>query len=174
MWYNLCRLQMETQEPSSAHDSYEPTSAQAGRASALRRFNVLYVYAPLGFFAAVAVGMTVFLLIVALNPPGENALFLISGLADVALVLALLPVLIMGAAVLVMIGYAFVQARKRGTAPVRQTQRLFWRMENIVGRLYAQTQAGALAVTRPFISLHGAGAYLRELSRQISKLIRRS
>ena len=165
---------MDAQEISQVEQSYEPTQEQAERAAALRRFNMLFIYGPIGFITAIVLGLVIFLLIVALNPPGNEALLFISGLADVAIVVALLPILIVGAALLALVSYGYVRARQQGTAPVRQTQRLLWRMDNVVGRLRGQTKEIATKVARPFISANSVAAYIKTLMNQVMKLVKRS
>ena len=165
---------METREISQSEHSYEPTVEQAARAAELRRFNLLFVYGPLGLLTASVIGVIVFLLVIAISQPSDEALLFISGLADVALVIAMLPILIVGAALLGLIAYGYYSGRQRGMAPVRQTQRLFWRMDNIVGRLRVRTDATANSVIRPLMSVGGAVTYVKVLIRKILKLVKRS
>ena len=165
---------MDAQELKQVEPSHEPTQEQAERAAALRRFNWMFIYGPIGLAAAITLGLVIFLLIIALNPPSDEALLFISGLADVALVIALLPFLIVGAALLGLIAYGYVRARQQGMAPVRQTQRLLWRMDNLVGRLRGRTKEAASQVARPFISAHSIVAYVKALMYQTSRLLKRS
>jgi uncharacterized integral membrane protein len=165
---------MDPQELSQVEQSYEPTQEQAERAATLRRFNMLFVYGPIGLIAGIALGLVIFLLIVALNPPSDDALQFISGLADVALVIALLPLLIVGAALLGLIAYGYVRARQQGMAPIRQTQRLLWRMDNVAGRLRGRTKEIASIVARPFISANSLVAYVKALMNQVLRLLKRS
>jgi heme/copper-type cytochrome/quinol oxidase subunit 4 len=165
---------MDAQELSQAEHSYEPTQEQAERAAELRRFNLLFIYGPIGLIAAIVLGLVAFLLIVAVNPPSDEALLFISGLADVAIVVALLPILIVGAALLSLIAYGYVRARQQGMAPIRQTQRLLWRMDNVVGRLRGRTKEIASIVASPFISANSLVAYVKALINQVLRLLKRS
>ena len=165
---------MDAQELSQIEESYEPTQVQVERAAALRKFNLLFVYGPIGLVAAIAFGLIIFLLIVVLNPPSDDALLFISGLADAALVIALLPTVIIGAALLSLIAYSYIRARQQGMAPIRQTQRLLWRMDNVVGRLRSLTKETASKVARPFISVNSFAAYVKALVYQVLKLLKRS
>lgn len=165
---------METQDLIQGEQSYEPTARQAERAAALRRFNLLFVYLPIGLLMAAVLAIVVFLLIVAISPPGAEALPMISGLADAALTIALLPVLVVGAVLLALIVYGFVKSRQRGVAPIRQTQRLLWRLDNVVGQVRLRTSEVAPKVARPFISVQSVYAYIRALTQQITRLFRRS
>ena len=164
---------MESQEITQTERSYEPTVEQAERAADLRRFNLLFVYGPIGLLAAITVSLIVILLVIAVSPPSDEALLFISGLADVALVIAILPILIVGAAGLALIAYGYYRGRQRGMAPVRQTQRLLWRMDNVVGRLRVRTGETADSVVRPFMSVNGAITYIKVLILQIVRIIKR-
>ena len=170
---------METQEivqqdEVQAESLYEPTAEQVERAYALRRFNLLFVYVPIGLISAIVVVLVVILLIVAIGQTNEQSLLFLSGLADVALVIALLPVIVIGAVLLGLIGYGYAQGRRSGMAPIRQTQRLLWRMDNLVGRLRVRTEQTADSVARPFLTLNGAAAYARTLFAQLINMVKRS
>jgi len=165
---------METQEVIQPEHEYEPTLEQAERAAALRRFNRLYIYVPIGLVSTITAVVVILLLIIAVNPPSAEALLFISGLADAALVIAMLPFVLLGAAGIALMAYAYSGARKRGTAPVRQTQRLLWRMDNLVGRVRVQTKRTANEIGRPFIRVNELVTYIRVLMLQLVKLVKRS
>lgn len=165
---------MDAQELSQVEESYKPTQEQAERAAALRRFNLLFVYGPVGLISAIVLGLVILLLIVVLNPPSDGALLFISGLADAALVIALLPIVIIGAALLSLIAYSYYRARQRGMAPIRQTQRLLWRMDVVVGKLRDLTKETASKVARPFILANSYAVYMKALAYQVLKLVKRS
>jgi len=164
---------MISEESTRQEVLYEPTAGQAKRAQELRRFNLLYVYLPIGLMSALTVVTVVLLLIVAITQPNVEALLWLSGLADIALVLAMLPVIVVGVIILSLSAYIYIQARRSGTAPIRQTQRLLWRMDNVVGRLRVRTDEAALVVAQPFFKLQGVVAYVRALIIQIIDMVRR-
>lgn len=165
---------MEAQEVTQAEYDYEPTVEQAQRASSLRKFNILFVYVPMALVGTISLGLIIFMLIVAVRPPNDEALLFISGLADAALIIAILPVVVVGIAVLGLVAYGYSRARQSGTAPIRQTQRLFWRMDNVVGRLGTRTNRIANDIARPFISVNGTITYIKVFINQLIKLIKRS
>lgn len=165
---------METQEIAHNETPYEPTTEQSERAAKLRRFNLLFIYVPIGLVAAIVIALIVIIVIMAINPPDDDTRLFLSGLADAALSLALLPILIVNAALLALAGYAFGRARKSGTAPVSATQRLLWRMDALVGRLRVRTEATAGMVAQPFLSINGAVAYLKMLITQLVRMVKRS
>jgi hypothetical protein len=164
---------MVTEESTHQEVLYEPTAGQAKRAQELRRFNLLYVYLPVGLMSAITVITVVLLLFVAITQPNVEAILWLSGIADIALVLAMLPVIAVGAFVLGLFAYIYIQARRNGTAPIRQTQRLLWRMDNVAGRLRVRTDEAAMVVIQPFFKLQGVVAYVRALITQIIDMVRR-
>jgi hypothetical protein len=175
MWYNPTGSQpMEMQEIVHEEIPYEPTTEQVRRTAELRRFNVLFVYLPIGFISAVVVALVAILFVVAINPPSLEALLFISGLADVALMIAILPMLLIGAIILALIGYAYTQGRQAGMAPIRQTQRLLWRMDNLAGRIRVRTEETTASARQPFIAVNGAVTYVRVLVTQLLRIVKRS
>jgi len=166
-------LQMETQEFTQHEIQYEPSAEQTERAAKLRRFNLLYVYLPIGLISAVTIVTVAILLIVAIVQPSVESLLWLSGLADIALVIAMLPIIVIGAVIIALIGYTFTQARRREMAPIRQSQRLLWRMDNVVGRLRVRTDDVAAVIAQPFFKVHGAMAYVRTLATQIIGMVKR-
>jgi hypothetical protein len=175
MWYNPADSKvMETQDEAPSKKAYEPSAEQLRRASRLRGINLLYVYVPLALVVAVYVGLIVAMLIKAIGQSDENGLRLISGLADAALILAMLPMLIFGAAVLGGIGYAYGRAKKAGTAPVATTQRLFWRLESQIVRARVRALVVFSTAVKPVLSLNSAISYARELVAQLVGMLKRS
>jgi hypothetical protein len=165
---------METLDIVHNNTPHQPTTEQTQRAAELRRFNLMFVYVPLGLVAAIVIALIVIMLIWAINPPDESARRFLSGLADAALIMALLPFLIVCAGLVGLAGYAYSQARKRGTAPVARTQRLLWRLDALVGRVTVRTVATTGLVVRPFLSINGGVAYLKMLITQLVRIVKRS
>jgi uncharacterized integral membrane protein len=164
---------METQKFTQHEVQYQPSADQAERAARLRKFNLLYVYLPIGLVAAVATVTTIILLIVAIVQPSAESLLWLSGLADIALVIAMLPIIVIGAVILGLIIYSYVQARRRGMAPIKQSQTLLWRMDNVVGRLRLRTDEAASMIVQPFFRLNSALSYVKTLIAQIIGMVKR-
>ncbi|MGD8583934.1 MAG: hypothetical protein PVH65_02980 [Chloroflexota bacterium] len=165
---------METQDIVHNETPFEPTSEQTQRAAKLRRFNLLFVYVPVGLVTVIVIALVVVMLIVAINPANEDARLFLSGLADAALALALLPILMVGALLVGLAGYTLSQSRKKGVAPVIRTQRLLWRVDALVSRLRTGAERTAGMVAEPFLTVNGAVAYIRMLITQLVKIIKRS
>lgn len=165
---------MEMQEIVQNETPYAPTAEQVERTTRLRRFNLMFVYVPLGLVAALVVALVVIMLIMAINSADEHSRLFLSGLADAALALALLPFLIVGAVLVGLAAYGLNRARKNGTAPVRRTQMLLWRTDSFIGRLKARVETTADLVAQPFLSINGSVAYLKMLITQLVKMVKRS
>lgn len=175
MWYNAGGKQpMESSDIVQNEVPFEPTTEQVQRAARLRRFNFAFVYLPIGLISALVIALVVIMLWVAIDPPSVEALLFISGMADVALIIAMLPVLVVGAVLLGLIVLGYVRGRQAGMAPIKQTQKLLWRMDRLVGRVKVRTEQTGVAVRQPFIDLNGAYAYVRMLFAELVGMIKRS
>lgn len=165
---------MTMSEVTPEKTEYIPTPIQQERAASLRRFNRLYVYVPVSLFSVVAILITVFLLYLSLNPPTEETLKTISGIADAVLILGTIPAIIVCGIVPTLILVTTVQARKRGMAPLRQLQTLLWRMDSGVGMVRQKVDETAPKIARPFITVHAKLVYFQTLLKRIPHLLRRS
>lgn len=136
-------------------ETYQPTTAQLERAAALRRFNRLAVYLPVLLFALIALILFVLMLINALPNEGSQATrSLLSGLADIILIVTIIPLWLVltlvpvGAIVLV------VQMRQRDISPLRGLQTLFWRIESKLGQVQQKTEEVAPKAAAPVIKVN--------------------
>ncbi len=153
---------------------YIATPIQQERADSIRRFNRLYVYGPISFFGIAAILITIFLLYLSLNPPSEETLPTISGIADAVLILGTIPAIIVCGVVPALFLVTTYQARKRGMAPLRQLQTLLWRMDSGVGMVRQKVDETAPKIARPFITVHAKLAYFQTFLKRIPHLFRRS
>lgn len=144
-------------------ETYQPTTAQLERAAALRRFNRLAVYLPALLFALVALILFILMLINALpNEGSHNTRQFLSGLADIILIVTIIPLWLVltlipvGAVVLV------YQMRQRDVAPLRGLQRLFWRIESKLGMVQQKTEEVAPKVAQPVVTANAKLAFVFE------------
>lgn len=147
----------------------EPTFAQAARVVALNRFNRLYVYVPVGLVTALFLALSLYLLYVAIAPPTEETRPILSGLADLILIVWLLPlVLFFGISmVLVMGGYCYYWygldevERPLPPAPPHGRLRTFlWRIDNALTYYMVALRNGERRLVAPLIQAHGRWASL--------------
>lgn len=161
----------------------QPTLQQLQRAQALRRFNWLYLYLPVGLFAAVWVGLIGGMVWLAISgrwfAMETNATYyreLYSALADGILILAITPWLLICALPTVLTVVLVIRRRqKMENEPSRPEQLpLFWRIENSLNKLYGQVEKALPKLARPVITAHGLVAFAKTLFNQIKQLMKRN
>lgn len=103
---------------------------QAQRDRALRRFNWLYVYLPLG--VSVAAALTLLILLAVADLPKRDATLprLTSGLTDVVLILWLCPTVLVCSLLPLGALALLTRRRQRGSWIRQRLQRLLWRLED--------------------------------------------
>jgi hypothetical protein len=145
--------------------AYEPNEEQIARAAARRRFNWLYIYTPVLLLTAVILVVTGFMIWRVFVPTDAVNAALLSGLADVVLILALLPtILIWGAIVALPIGFYIYRYRQRREEPAEDEvyihkygrfRVLLWRVDHKLETVQQLLNERILpAITRPIIRLH--------------------
>lgn len=147
----------------------------------MTRFNRLYLYVPLAIGALVAVGLVVALLVGLFAPAIGGTAEFASALADIILILTLLPMLLLCAVVpIAYVALVYNQRQKRmqepQTGPMAyrsRVQTLFWRLDKLIDTAVAQTEAIAPKIARPVIQLNSRLAFLSTFFTQLSQLFRR-
>jgi hypothetical protein len=155
--------------PASTPPETEPTTVQRQRAAALRRFNWLYFYLPIILFSLGGIAPLIFILWKSLPAEQTEQRLFVSAVADVMIILTVLPMLLLcaiapGAAV-----YLVVHGRKEGWAPLRKLQTLFWRLQNLLARVDGRIQQTGDKAGHALIQAHGRAAWLRQLLRSLKK-----
>ncbi len=150
---------------------FEPSEEQIARAAALRRFNRLYVYVPVGVVTAVVLLTFFYLLYLALFPPSEDTYLFLSGLADFVLIMMLLPVvLIFGLVMTAVIGgyvyYNFVMDEADRpippAPPYGRVRTLLWRMDSLLLLIILpKLRYYSYRITRPIVRFNGWFAYVQ-------------
>ncbi len=151
-------------------EPYQPTEAQLGRAAALKRFNRLTVYLPVTFFALIVLILFVLMLINALpNETSFSTRQLLSGLADIILIVSIIPIWLVLTIIPVGAIAVWVQMRQKDVSPLRGLQILLWRVDSKVGQLKAKTDEVAPKVAAPVVTAHAritfVSAWLNALKR---------
>ena len=153
---------------------YVPTTAQKGRAAALRRFNWLFVYGPTIFFTLVAAALMIFMLVRALPDDGEASRSLISGIADLVIIVSTVPVTILVALVPAAAITIVIQARQRKMAPLQRLQQILWQVESFLGKVQIKVNEIAPKLARPIIQGNAIFALIKHSTRTIQNLFIRS
>lgn len=167
--------EMHNQSSDLARIDPEIRERQQIRIKQLRRFNLTRVYLPIILFGLFIVAVTIFLLFLVLAPTASETIFLtVSGMADAAIILGALPLVIIFAIVLIFTYYGLFSARQRGVSPVRSTLFLFLRIESGLSNLDAIAKRSANSITRPFMNVRSIISYIRALLGQIGAIFKRS
>ncbi|GIK55245.1 MAG: hypothetical protein BroJett015_09080 [Chloroflexota bacterium] len=160
---------------------FEPSEEQMSRAAALRRFNRLYVYAPVGVVTAVVLLTFLYLLYLALFPPTEETYLFLSGLADFVLIMMLLPVVLIFGLVMTAVigGYVyynfFMDEADRPIPPAPpygRVRTLLWRLDSLLLLIVLpQLRSYSHRITRPIIRFNGWFAYLQSWLDTLRRLV---
>jgi hypothetical protein len=161
-----------------------PTAEQLARAAALKRFNRLTIYLPVGLIVFVWLVLVLALLWLTVFgqwaniSPTQLAYYrnLVRGIADISLIVFFTLLLILGMIPIILTAALVKRQRERRAlrpAGVRPLP-LMWRMENLILSIQ-QAIAGVLPmIARPVTNLHAAAAYVRALFIEIKKILTRS
>ena len=145
--------------PEEPEDPFVPTAVQLERANALKRFNRLFIYLPLGLLATAVLGLFIYLLIIAIWPPYEDTRLFLSGIADIILILFFLPVaVIFGLLLAGILGGIFYQRQssKEDGAPSLQQKYgrlrlLLWKLDQKLSAVYRKIDQFIPKVANPVI-----------------------
>lgn len=165
---------MEVTNSVTTSTEYVPTTTQLERAAALKRFNRLVVYLPIIVAALIVLIVVGLLFWVALIQPGEASRETVGGIADAVIILVSIPMMLLCAIPSILFIAITIQGRKKGMAPLKRVQVLFWRLDNIVLRIQSTIQRTMPKIAAPVISGHALVAYVRNLLTQLVNLLKRS
>lgn len=159
---------MTVYPPPPPQPQFEPNAEQLERDRALRRFNRLFVFLPLGVGALIAITLVVLLLIGVLVPGLSGAAEFASAMADLVIILFSLPLMLLCA--ILPVGYLAYVANKRQkrslqpqTGPLAdhgRIQILLWRLQQLMERTEAKTVQTAPKIAGPVIRANAFFAYL--------------
>lgn len=160
------RLLDEEQEDSTT--VFVPTAVQLQRANELKRFNRWRVYVPLGVLTTAVLGFVIYLLIIAIWPPYEDTRLFLSGIADIILILFLLPVFVfLGLVLLGIIGGVIYwrQSRKESGESSLQgkygrLRLLLWKIDQKLSGVYRQADKLMPMAATPIIRFNAFMAYI--------------
>jgi hypothetical protein len=146
---------------------YEPTFTQQERAMARRRFNRLYIYLPLGLASMAIVALVVLMLWGALSPNIVGTREFASGLADIVIILTIMPLLLLCAIVPAgAIGYV-VYRRQQPQREHGRFQILIWRLDGLVNKAHDKVEVALPKAANPVIDGHARMTYWRTLIKKL-------
>lgn len=133
---------MTTSLPAQSEEKYQPTPEQIARATAQRRFNALFVYSPLLLFTLALLGFSIAMIYFAVvREPWRP---MVSAVADLLVILTVLPTLLLCALLPAGAVAVVIQGRQRGWTPLHSLQVLFWRLDSLVSRVQRIVHDGAV------------------------------
>jgi hypothetical protein len=148
--------------------SFSPSEEQLERERALKRFNRLYIFVPIGIAVAIGIFLLVLMLIGIFAPGLIGAEAFLSGLADTILVLWMMPMMVLCAIVpIVYVGYLINRRQRRNMLPPdspllrhSRTQMALWQAQNIADRVEKSAEDVSDQVAKPFININSFVAYV--------------
>ncbi|HRQ38662.1 MAG TPA: hypothetical protein PLD25_12210 [Chloroflexota bacterium] len=173
--------QSSTPPLSSITTGFEPSAEQLARATALRRFNRLYIYLPVGLVTAVVLLITLYLLIIAIFQPSPELYLFLSGLADFVLILMLLPVVLIFGLVMTAVigGYVyynyFMDEADRPIPPAPpygRVRTLLWRADSfLLLIILPKLRHISQRISQPIIRFNGWFAYIQSWLDSLRRLV---
>lgn len=159
---------VERWPPVEQADPFVPTAVQLQRSQALKRFNRLAVYLPLGLITTAAFGFFIYLLIIAIWPPQADTRLFLSGVADIIFILFMLPVAFIFGLLLVGIFGGLIywrKSRKSEGEPSLQNKYgrfrlLLWKLDQKLSGLYRQIDQLMPKLVTPVIKFNATMTYI--------------
>jgi len=172
----------ETTIPAHSPAPPEPSAEQLARRARRKRSYRLRVILPMALVTLLWLGLALLLFWLAVagewfSVDTDQAYYrtLISGLADVVMILTLLPLLLLCVLPSALaLGLVVYRRSKKKEAPVEPEKLpLFWRVENIVIEVQQRLETILPKVARPVISAHAAVAFVRKFLKELRGIITR-
>lgn len=167
-----------TPTPSEPSTTYQPTPEQEERAAALRRFNRLFVYAPLGLVALIVLTLVVLMFWTRFAPDvdGRETAEFLSGLVDIIVIFTLAPMLLLCAVGPALAGFLIYRANQRRQLPPPQRrsrlQTLLWRLERGLVKVQTKLRDEWLRQgAEPVIRGHAIMAYVKAVFNYIQRIL---
>lgn len=166
---------MPETEVINANRGAEPTVVQEARITSLKRFNWYFVYTPLLVLLLIILILTGLLLWGVLSPNIVGTREFASGVADIVIILAVLPMtLICLVPPVGLVGFMIYRRQKnQDEGKYGRLHRLLWRVDNLLDTLQPKIEAAVDKVSRPIIRLNAVLAYITTWLNHIVNLFRR-
>lgn len=167
---------------SNTEKTFQATAEQLARAQARRRFNFWAVYLPLMVVSVGVLALVGLMIWGVLAPIPEETRSFVSGMADLLIILATLPLALLCGAVPLALGGYLVYRRRQKPAQTTTTakpaygrlQKLFWQLDSLV--VTSSRKSGELLpkVARPVVRANAMLAYLGTLFTHLKAFLMRS
>lgn len=146
---------------------YQPTPAQEARAAALRRFNLWVVYVPLGLITAAVLALVIAMVILAVIEPRWRPIT--SAVADLLIILAILPTLLLCAILPAAAGFLVYDSRSKGRAPLQALRTLLWRLDSLVSTIQGHVGRFVDRVAPPSARIRATFVRLETTARRLAQ-----
>lgn len=159
---------------------YEPDQTQLERRDALHRFNRRYVYLPIGIFVALTSVVIILLFIGVFSPAFPGGAAYASALADITLIMFLIPAIIMMAAGPALLYWLLSNGRRRrweGKPRFDEGGKLqvwLWQLDTLLGKTRDATAVYTEKASKPIIAFNSWLAYAKAFLEQIKNFLKRS
>lgn len=163
-------------EVTKTNTGIEPTAVQQTRATSSERFNWLVIYTPLIILGLILLILTGLLIWGSLSPHVVGTREFVSGVADIIIILAILPMTLMCLVPpLAIVGFTIYRRRNKKEEKEKygRLQRLFWRIDNIIDIVQAKTESTLSKIGQPVIRLNAILAFISTFLDHIMSLFRR-
>ncbi len=162
-----------TQEPTV----YQPSAEQLERDAALRRFNRLYVALPVALAVIAALIILALFVYLIFAPDSDASIRFISNLADIVIILAIIPMMLLVAIVpLAYLGFVVNRRQSRPREPLTgpmanrsRLQGMLWRIDNAMSNVKNKTNETAPKISRPFAQLNARFAEAETWQKQLRR-----
>ena len=112
-------------------------------------------------FTLIALGLFILMLVKALpNETSQSARQLLSGLADIILIVTIIPLWLVLTLIPVGAIAVWVQMRQKDVSPLRGLQILLWRVDSKVGQLKAKTNEVVPKLAAPVVEANARLAFV--------------
>lgn len=165
---------------SNIQPSYQPTAEQLARDEALKRYNRLYLMLPLAIAVLIALGLLITLIVLAFLPNHDSIRQFISGMADIVIILASIPMTLL-CAILPIAYIAFAWNRRQQRQMYPQTgpmayrgriQSFLWWVQSKLDQVQAAVERGSTGVANRVMGAHERFEYYRTLGDRLSRNFR--
>lgn len=147
--------------------AYLPTLEQLERKAALRQFNQLYVYLPLAIFTTIAIITTVALFWGAFSGEIAQRRVFISALADIVVILGIIPLILAFSIVPIGAVAAYFYIRSLPKQENGRLHILLWQLNNGINKIGDKTDKIAPKLIKPVTASQSAYSYLSAFVRTI-------
>jgi hypothetical protein len=163
---------MDANEVIQQEQEYIPANSQLERARKIRRFNWFAVYLPVSLISLIGLLALILMIYLALVKPGEETLQTVSGFADAIAILGMIPLTLLCAVVPALLIIATIQARRKNRAPIRQFQKLMWRLESRIQAFDEPVNRLTTRIANPIITIQARSAFLGTIIRRLRGFFR--